>query len=164
MNRYFNIYFGYDNKLNVVEPLDFKDCEELYHKKSRDENGEFFLKKYKHPSDLIFYTFGYMADDERERPGHGGYWSSNCTTINKIFDVDLIGVAISGFAASMETKAVMGYFNVKNDEGTPIYRLPSPDECCRLGLYSDVIKKPQWYDRYGRYGDLLYRKPQPSWM
>lgn len=55
-----------------------------------ESDGHFFLRTYVDEQGNKFFTFGYWNDDPKQRPGHGGYWSSNAESIKHHFGIDLI--------------------------------------------------------------------------
>src|SRR5437868_4060870 len=62
--------------------------------------GEYKLRFHAH-EDLYIYSFGFLADDPTQRPGHKGEWSSNAQHINKLFDMELTEVAIDNVAVAV---------------------------------------------------------------
>jgi hypothetical protein len=56
--------------------------------------GTFRLTSYTDEEGNEYFSFGYMVDDVKQRPGHGGEWSSNSKAINEVFGIDLIECAI----------------------------------------------------------------------
>jgi hypothetical protein len=67
-----------------------------------NEEGEYRLRKYD-CSEAPIFSFGYMYNEENahKRPGHGGEWSSNSMTINKVFGTNLIEVAIDQMSVAV---------------------------------------------------------------
>jgi hypothetical protein len=96
-NQHWNIYLytgnGYESWCHD-ETLETKRSEEKNH------HGEYRLRKYEHP-EIPIYSFGFFADDESRRPGHGGEWSSNAKHINTIFGTELIEVALDQISVAV---------------------------------------------------------------
>lgn len=92
-NQHWNIYLytkgGYDSWINDVETTTITD-----------NRGEYRLRKYNQGT-IPLYAFGFMAKEPKERPGHGGEWSSNSTQINKVFGTDLYEVAVDQISAAV---------------------------------------------------------------
>jgi hypothetical protein len=84
INQHWNIYLYIDGQFQEGET-----------KTSRNEKGVYRLTKYSHPEIPEAYSFGFMADNPRERPGHGGEWSSNESTIGDVFDINIWGIAVN---------------------------------------------------------------------
>jgi hypothetical protein len=51
-------------------------------------------------------NFGLWCDDEKKRPGHGGYWSSRESIVGPLIGKRLVHVAINSIAASMTVEAL----------------------------------------------------------
>ena len=95
-NQHWNIYlYSEDQNLKWWENRTLKTVQ--------DNRGEFRLREHKHPEIPVF-TFGFMCNNPKERPGHGGEWSSNSTAINKVFGTDLIEIALDQLACSVSIK------------------------------------------------------------
>lgn len=52
------------------------------------------IRNYGTFAELDIYTFGVFCEDRRERPGHGGEWSSRPGVIHQYHPLRLIGVVI----------------------------------------------------------------------
>ncbi len=76
-NGHWNIYF-------YGKEIDFKD----FTLETRgNQRGQFRLRTYN--TEAPIYGFGFWCDNPKERPGHGGEWSSNSDTINSQFGTNL---------------------------------------------------------------------------
>lgn len=64
------------------------------------DSGEFNLRVYNHP-EIPIHSFGFMASNPKERPGHGGEWSSNSGQINKVFGTNLYEVAVDQISVAV---------------------------------------------------------------
>jgi hypothetical protein len=67
-----------------------------------DDEGEFRLRTYSHPEIPCLHSFGLYLFDAKQRPGHGGEWSSRTQIINHIFDVNLMECAVDGIAMAVD--------------------------------------------------------------
>lgn len=95
-NEIWNVYLYTDNRnwmFQTPELLTIKD-------EIEGHEGEYRVRKYAHP-EIPIHTFGWMADNPKQRPGHGGEWSSNSITINKIFKTNLIEIAVDQLSCSV---------------------------------------------------------------
>lgn len=59
-----------------------------------EPQGKFRLTTYVSDEGIKLYTFGYTVYDPKQKPGHGGEWSSNSTCINEKFGVKIAGCAV----------------------------------------------------------------------
>lgn len=84
-----------------VSDNEAKEVETKTTRHDNNDRGIYRLTKYTHPEVPEFYSFGFMADNPKERPGHGGEWSSNEGNINKVFGVNIWGVAINQMSLSV---------------------------------------------------------------
>lgn len=46
-------------------------------------------------SELGFYSFGFWANQENKRPGHGGLWSSNSGTLGSVIGKEVTEVGVT---------------------------------------------------------------------
>jgi hypothetical protein len=74
--------------------LEVDSYSKIFNEIKKVDDGEFRLTTYETNEGLKLYTYGFMATNPNERPGHGGEWSSNSTTINKVFSLNLCGIAV----------------------------------------------------------------------
>lgn len=69
----------------------------------KGEYGEFRFRTYNY-DEIPIHGFGFMHDDPQRRPGHGGEWSSNSESINPIFGVDVMEVAVDQIGVAVPRK------------------------------------------------------------
>lgn len=87
-NQHGNLYlYGPDKKFSMEQ-------------KVSNDHGTFRLTTYL-AGDLEIFTFGFYASDPKERPGHGGEWSSNSHAIRQVFGEDLKEIAYNGLACAI---------------------------------------------------------------
>lgn len=98
-NEHWNIYLYSTDHTKYGEYNLWSD--NVHEITKRIENGEFRLRDYIHPQGIPVYTFGLMLDNPKERPGHGGEWSSNSRSILMIFNINLLEVALDGIAVAV---------------------------------------------------------------
>ena len=103
-NNHWNIYF-YSSDANKDSWI---GNSELTTKD--DEKGQYRLRQHLHP-EIPVYSFGFMANNPKYRPGHGGEWSSNSRQILNIFGEDLLEIALDQISCAAPIswlKQVMG--------------------------------------------------------
>ena len=141
-NSVFNVYFN-------IRQYSWNEWKKIEEQKKTVNGGTFRLTKYQ-LEDVVFYTFGFMTDDINQRPGHGGEWSSNEDSIKNHFGIELLGIGLDNMAVSVTYDVLFQHLN--------------PDVYIRekrsnaLGVLSNVIVDPQWYDWYDNNGILISRK------
>jgi len=64
------------------------------------DHGEYRLRQYLHPAGIPVFSYGLFAHDPKQRPGHGGEWSSNTNTINRVFSTTLLEAALDSIAVA----------------------------------------------------------------
>jgi len=91
-----------NRRYEPVVPIDFDELikveEHLKYTNNVDVDGLepgtdkiWRLTTYKLPgTTLLLCSYGVMMTDPKNRPGHGGEWSSRCEIINQIYGVNLI--------------------------------------------------------------------------
>lgn len=82
----------------------------------KDERGELRLRDHgPHPLfGFNVFSFGYMANEAKDRPGHGHEWSSNEASINAAFGTDLIKVVLDNAGWTFISRADMEAFLQKH--------------------------------------------------
>ena len=94
--------------------LEYKDVSNLKcinKKEIAYEDGYYVIKTYENG----LMSYGYMANDPKDRPGHGGCWSSSCGKIYETTGLELIDVIAGGCCYALpieEAKKILpeGYF------------------------------------------------------
>lgn len=136
-NQAFNCYIetGTDSSYN--------DWVQIEEKKKGIQNGILRLTKYQY-NELEFYTFGYWCLNPKERPGHGGEWSSNPDTIRQHFGIDLLNVGLDHISVAMTYGQLFKLYN------PDVYQKDEENNIV-LGLQSDKIvpEYDVWYDENG---------------
>lgn len=102
-NQHWNIYIYSKTKETVGaynEWLGKHTTETKPLKEGDKEIGEVRLRTYTHPN-IPLYSYGLMLNEPKQRPGHGGEWSSNSRTINQFFGTNLIEAAVDGIAMAV---------------------------------------------------------------
>jgi hypothetical protein len=84
-----------------------------------------------------FYDYGLWYKDASQRPGHGGEWSSNPTTINRIFGVHIMECAVKDLTGT--------HPDIKFAMGISVEDVPLPD-CLEKrdywGIADSLMLKP----------------------
>ena len=108
----------YINRYDLI--IDNLDRDAVFNQKVVDEqhipyeDGYFVIKKY----DTGLYNYGYMCNNEADRPGHGGLWSSSASSVYNETGHDFVDVLAQNcvFALPMEQAKNLvpeGYFITK---------------------------------------------------
>ena len=118
INEHFEPHFTVDNLVKVDEVV--KETPE----------GDFRLTTYE-AEGMKFYSFGLMVKDIGQRPLHGGEWSSNEGSINRVFGLNLTGAPVKNLAGKYPDQ----YFSMSTDVGNiPIPKTLKKGKC-RFGIY-----------------------------
>lgn len=72
-----------------------------------DNGGVYRLTKY-NVEGLDIFTYGYLTKDLKQRPGHGGEWSSSCQQINSVFNTNLTEIGLDQIACSIDIDVLRG--------------------------------------------------------
>lgn len=137
-NQAFNVY------IETGTDSSSRDWVMVEEKKIPVQNGVLRLTKY-HYNDLEFYTFGYWCNNPKERPRHGGEWSSNPDSIRQHFGIELLNVGLDSISVAMTYEQLFKLFN------PDVYQEDKENNIV-LGLQSNVIipEYNVWYDENGK--------------
>lgn len=83
INGHWNPYLTVNEPKEKVYPAEMNNTIKL-------DDGQFVYSV----SELGFYSFGYWANQEKDRPGHGGLWSSNSGTLTSIIGEETIEIGL----------------------------------------------------------------------
>lgn len=96
------VWINYNDRANLHlfgPEVDWRTGDEKTIERS---NGDVFRLTAHKAGSLTVYTFGLMCKDPKERPGHGGEWSSNSDTINEMFGVDIRECGYNGISCAID--------------------------------------------------------------
>lgn len=96
-NQHWNIYLY--TKHGAKSWINFEPTLQTKRREGKD-SGEYRLRSYA-CLEAPIYSFGFFCDDPKKRPGHGGEWSSNHTSINQVFGVNLYEIAIDQMSVAV---------------------------------------------------------------
>jgi len=94
-NQHWNVYLYSDDSLWIGNRT-----EKIIRDETPGHEGEYRLREYKH-AEIPIFTFGFFADDAKQRPGHGGEWSSNSPVINRVFGTTLREIAVDQMSVAV---------------------------------------------------------------
>lgn len=94
-------------------------------------------------------NFGLWYDNERKRPGHGGFWSSRESIVGPLIGKRLVAVAINRIAVSMTVESLEKLLpdeyhieerETKNGKGTEVvYAVQRKDGSHQVTPYREII-------------------------
>jgi len=146
-NQKYNLYLNDDNiVLNSLDSTEFT---------ARISNKADFGDKMKHGilrltiyqyKSLFFYSFGIFYDEEQDRPGHNGEWSSNSDYIYLMTGIRLFETSLNRFSVAIPQDKVL---DLINDD---IFYLEMNGDHGGCSIQSKRIKEPknmEWFDHDG---------------
>lgn len=95
----------YNGQWNINLKSEDIAIEKTNEQEQRDERGSYRLSYY----DNGIYSYGYTVDNDADKPGHGGEWSSNTARIGHVFGIDLIAIGVNGFAKAINVNTLKSW-------------------------------------------------------